>query len=108
MQQAHRSSEPDSPWALADGWRLGHASYRVLGLAHRGERYELTCHGNARHYAIEWAGTQCRIEAGQFAGHRPSARIDGGVGRAKVRVRELQYVLSRVGAGSVKKNTKDN
>jgi 3-methylcrotonyl-CoA carboxylase alpha subunit len=77
MQQAHRSSEPDSPWAMADGWRLGHASYRILGLAHRGERYVLTCHGNAGSYAVEWAGTQCRIEAAQFAGHWLSARIDG-------------------------------
>ncbi|PKM07749.1 MAG: 3-methylcrotonyl-CoA carboxylase [Gammaproteobacteria bacterium HGW-Gammaproteobacteria-4] len=77
MQQAHRSSEPDSPWAMADGWRLGHASYRILGLAHRGERYVLTCHGSAGSYAIEWAGTQCRIEAAQFAGHWLSARIDG-------------------------------
>jgi len=77
MQQAHRSSEPDSPWAMADGWRLGHASYRILGLAHRGDRYVLTCHGSAGHYAVEWAGTQCRIEAAQFAGHWLSARIDG-------------------------------
>ena len=77
MQQAHRSSEPDSPWAIADGWRLGHASYRLLGLAHRGERYLLTCHGSAGNYCIEWAAEQLTVEAAQVAGHWLSARVNG-------------------------------
>lgn len=77
MQQAHRSAEPDSPWAIADGWRLGHASYRVLGLTHCGERYQLTCHGSAGNYLIEWAGKRLTVEAAQLTGAWLSARVDG-------------------------------
>ncbi len=30
--------DPHSPWAVADGWRLGHAGERVVALEHLGER----------------------------------------------------------------------
>jgi len=36
--QAAASSDPTSPWALADGWRLGHAGKRHIAFLHRGQR----------------------------------------------------------------------
>ena len=44
---AARSADPQSPWAQADGWRLGHESARPLWLEWRGRRIELQVLGNA-------------------------------------------------------------
>jgi 3-methylcrotonyl-CoA carboxylase alpha subunit len=50
---AARSADPDSPWACADGWRVGHASVRPLWLERRGSRLELAVLGHAA--AFEFA-----------------------------------------------------
>src|SRR5690606_17296896 len=47
------SGDPGSPWALADGWRLGHAGKRLLGFLHRGRRLDLVAHGHGGHYSIQ-------------------------------------------------------
>jgi 3-methylcrotonyl-CoA carboxylase alpha subunit len=44
---ASRSTDPGSPWALADAWRLGHGDARVLVLEWRGTRIELQVLGSA-------------------------------------------------------------
>ena len=42
VARAARLQRPASPWAIADGWRLGHARQaRSLAFLHRGERLEL-------------------------------------------------------------------
>ncbi len=50
---AAASHDPWSPWASADGWRLGHAGLRRLAFLHRGQRIELTAHGSGGDYLIE-------------------------------------------------------
>jgi 3-methylcrotonyl-CoA carboxylase alpha subunit len=44
---AATSTDPGSPWALADAWRLGHGDARVLVLEWRGTRIELQVLGSA-------------------------------------------------------------
>ncbi|MCY7312477.1 MAG: acetyl/propionyl/methylcrotonyl-CoA carboxylase subunit alpha [Pseudoxanthomonas sp.] len=50
---AVNSTDPSSPWAIADGWRLGHAGNRPLAFLHRGEELLLLAHGAAGEYRIE-------------------------------------------------------
>ncbi len=74
---ARASSDPYSPWALCDGWRLGHASDRVLCLVHRGQRHLLHASGYAGAYRVHGEGFAIAVEGARFADHALSARFDG-------------------------------
>ena len=54
---AHGSSDPTSPWAIADGWRLGHGGHRSLAFMQRGQRIELRTHGSNGEYRVEAVGS---------------------------------------------------
>ncbi len=74
---AARSGDPTSPWATADGWRLGHAGQRRLVLDDGNERHVLTAHGSGGRYRIEEEGIEeCGIEAGDGAARR-TCDVDG-------------------------------
>jgi 3-methylcrotonyl-CoA carboxylase alpha subunit len=73
---ASRSGDPHSPWASADGWRLGHAGQRLLCFLHRGTRTEAIAHGNAGRYEIEFAGKRVTIEHAKLQAGQLSATID--------------------------------
>jgi 3-methylcrotonyl-CoA carboxylase alpha subunit len=49
---ARAGSDPHSPWAIADGWRVGHASARPLWFEYRGQRIELVVNGAADAFAF--------------------------------------------------------
>ena len=53
---AGTSNDPCSPWAIADGWRLGHAGRRPLVFLHRGEELGVVAQGAAGEYVIESDG----------------------------------------------------
>jgi 3-methylcrotonyl-CoA carboxylase alpha subunit len=84
---ARASGDPHSPWAIADGWRLGHAGQRQLAFGWRDGRVDVCAHGAAGNYTIE-AGGECIpvrrawLDAEAFgaevAGHalRYQARVD--------------------------------
>ena len=84
--RAAASPDPTSPWALADGWRLGHAGQRRLVFLHRGERLELLAHGSSGDYAIEYDGGTRRIAGARLRGHALSARFDGHARRFDINV----------------------
>jgi len=50
--EASTGADPHSPWALADGWRVGHASARPLWLEWRGTRIELQVLGAAQEFTL--------------------------------------------------------
>jgi 3-methylcrotonyl-CoA carboxylase alpha subunit len=75
--RAVASPDPTSPWALADGWRLGHAGQRRLAFLHRGERLQLLAHGNAGNYVIERDGHTHDITGARMLDGVLSARFDG-------------------------------
>lgn len=52
-RQAALSADSGSPWAIADGWRLGHAGRRPLAFLHRGDELALIAHGANGQYSIE-------------------------------------------------------
>ncbi|MGN6512718.1 MAG: acetyl/propionyl/methylcrotonyl-CoA carboxylase subunit alpha [Lysobacteraceae bacterium] len=72
---AARSGDPGSPWAIADGWRLGHAGKRELAFLHRGDRLDLVAHGSAGDYRLEHAGATLAISGARLDGDQLSLRI---------------------------------
>ncbi|MCY7355021.1 MAG: acetyl/propionyl/methylcrotonyl-CoA carboxylase subunit alpha [Lysobacter sp.] len=84
LQQEHvqrelaaHSSEPDSPWAISDGWRLGHAGGRTLVFQHRDHRFELTAHGSDGAYRIEHGGRTVAVCGARMTDEVLSARFEG-------------------------------
>ena len=71
------SSDPYSPWAQADGWRLGHAGSRRLCLGWREQRLDLVAHGAAGRYRIEAPGAQVQVEDAVVDGEAISLKLDG-------------------------------
>ncbi|GAP67488.1 acetyl/propionyl-CoA carboxylase, alpha subunit [Mizugakiibacter sediminis] len=80
--QAHaaRDGDPHSPWAQADGWRLGHAGRRVVVLDGRGGRHTVDARGHAGRYALACGDDACAVDGARLADDTLSARFDG-VGR---------------------------
>jgi 3-methylcrotonyl-CoA carboxylase alpha subunit len=74
---ARTSADPFSPWALADGWRLGHASDRVLCLLHRGQRHLLHVSGSAGSYQVRGDGFAVQVDGARVNDEILSARFDG-------------------------------
>ncbi|RFP60931.1 ATP-grasp domain-containing protein [Luteimonas weifangensis] len=81
--RAAGSADPGSPWALADGWRLGHAGKRHLAFLHRGQRLLLTAQGSGGEY---------RIEAGGHAVTVSGARLEDGVLGARFDQRAQRFL----------------
>ncbi len=86
-RRARASSDPHSPWAIADGWRLGHAGQQKLAFGWRDTRIDVCAHGAGGSYLIEGGG-ECMPVArawlsadafgGEVQGHtlRYQARVD--------------------------------
>ncbi|HEY5971222.1 MAG TPA: acetyl/propionyl/methylcrotonyl-CoA carboxylase subunit alpha [Pseudoxanthomonas sp.] len=74
--RAAASADPTSPWAIADGWRLGHAGHRPLAFLHRGEEVDLVAHGAAGEYRIEYGGDHYPIHGARLSAGELSLRLD--------------------------------
>ena len=74
-------NDPTSPWAIADGWRLGHGGARRLAFANGDARIELVAHGHAGDYRIELNGATHAVSGARLADGGLSARIDGAMRR---------------------------
>ena len=120
-EAARGSSDPHSPWAFADGWRLGHAGVRLLRLGWQGEELRLRAHGAAGRYRIQRGLAEAATEPAAAAtdvtdaivvgdasgGHWLTAKIDGEAVRFRCRVEagrvlvhdaERRLVLARLPA----------
>jgi 3-methylcrotonyl-CoA carboxylase alpha subunit len=84
--EALGSTDPYSPWAFADGWRLGHAGQRVLCLGWRDRRIDIVAHGSAGHYLIEQEANRIAVTDARLSGDTLSAQIDGQARRFRCRV----------------------
>ena len=62
--RAASSGDPSSPWAIADGWRLGHGSRRSLAFGHRDQRIEVHASGSDGNYHVELAESAGIVEGG--------------------------------------------
>jgi len=75
--QALASNDPGSPWAIADGWRLGRAGQRLLCFGFRGERVDLVTHGSDGDYLVEVAGGKVTVARARLVGGVLSAEVNG-------------------------------
>jgi 3-methylcrotonyl-CoA carboxylase alpha subunit len=73
---AAASGDPTSPWAIADGWRLGHAGLRRLVLGEGDRLHTLVAHGHAGDYRIEDDEGVVRILGARLADGVLAARFD--------------------------------
>ncbi|RZA19137.1 MAG: ATP-grasp domain-containing protein [Lysobacteraceae bacterium] len=80
---ATRTGDATSPWAIADGWRLGHGGARRLAFADGEARLELVAHGHDGDYRIELAGAMHAVSGARLAAGELSARIDGRMRRVR-------------------------
>jgi len=74
---ARASGDPYSPWAHADGWRLGHPGKRIVALLDRGARIEVSAHGAHGRYRLDAGGAQCEVERASLHDGMLSASFDG-------------------------------
>ena len=84
-KSALNSSDPHSPWAIADGWRLGHAGSRKLCLGLRDLRIEVSAQGSDGAYRIESEGRRAGIEDARFEGDWISLKLNGHSRRQRCR-----------------------
>ena len=114
-ERAAASSDPGSPWGIADGWRLGHGSARRLAFAHGEACIELVAHGHAGEYRIELDDAFHEISGARLHDGMLSLRLDGTMrrlhasadaarvlvhdGRQRLRLNSVE-VYRRQGAGS--------
>ncbi len=75
-RRASVSGDRSSPWAIADGWRLGHAGHRPLAFLDRGEELDLIAHGAAGEYRIDHDGNHHAIHGARLSAGELSLRLD--------------------------------
>jgi 3-methylcrotonyl-CoA carboxylase alpha subunit len=95
-QQAE-AGDPHSPWARADGWRLGHPGKRIVVLERRGTRHEVIVHGHAGNYQLDHEDCHREVRRAHFADGQLNLEIDGSTHRYRAHV-DAQRVLLHDGA----------
>ena len=75
--EAAASADPNSPWALADGWRLGQAGDRALGLLQGGQRQVLHASGHDGEYRIRGEAGEHRVRGARLADGWLDLELDG-------------------------------
>lgn len=89
-------TDPHSPWAINDAWRLNEPHQQRFELRFQGADWpvtlELTGRGASRRYRIEVDGHSCEVQ-GELEGNDIVAVIDGHRQRATVAVHDDTYSL---------------
>ncbi len=70
-------ADPNSPWANADAFRVGHPGKRLIALLHAGERIEIAAWGANGHYTITSGASDVHVERARWMGDVLSASYDG-------------------------------
>ena len=81
---ANESSDPNSPWRRADGWRLGHPGKRIVAMLDDDDRIEVAAHGAQGNYRLVCNETVTVVEDAKFADGELSARYDSIVRRHRI------------------------
>ncbi|QDW67522.1 acetyl/propionyl/methylcrotonyl-CoA carboxylase subunit alpha [Luteimonas granuli] len=87
---AATSADPGSPWAIADGWRLGHAGLRRVVLGEGAARHIAVAHGAGGDYRIGFEDAAPLDVAG--------ATMAGGVLQARFNSRGLRFGIDAEGS----------
>ncbi|GAB2786566.1 biotin carboxylase N-terminal domain-containing protein [Dyella kyungheensis] len=79
-------SDPHSPWARADAWRVGHAGKRIVALSLHGQRHEVEAHGHDGNYQLRHGDASCQVSGARLGDDALSARFDDEAVRMPVRI----------------------
>ncbi|WP_426271193.1 biotin carboxylase N-terminal domain-containing protein [Dyella kyungheensis] len=80
------ASDPHSPWARADAWRIGHAGKRIVALSLHGQRHEVEAHGHDGNYQLRHGDASCHVTGARLGEDALSARFDDEAVRMPVRI----------------------
>lgn len=80
-RRAAASTDPTSPWAIADGWRLGHGGHRSLAFLQGDTRVELQAQGAGGTYRIDLASQSHAVEGARIEADGALSLRIGGHGR---------------------------
>ncbi|HET7358545.1 MAG TPA: biotin/lipoyl-containing protein, partial [Rhodanobacteraceae bacterium] len=97
-RDAETGSDPHSPWARADAWRIGHAGKRIVALAAHEARHEIEARGHGGNYRLRHGEAACEVGDARLHDGELGARFDGEALRLPVRV-DAQRVLLHDGSG---------
>ena len=81
-EHAAASGDAHSPWAHADGWRLGHHGKRIVILNRAG----IDAHGANGEYTLSCGDLACSVTGAHFVNGALTARFDGVARRFAVRI----------------------
>ncbi|HEY8328402.1 MAG TPA: biotin carboxylase N-terminal domain-containing protein [Rhodanobacter sp.] len=92
------ASDPHSPWARADAWRIGHAGKRIIALTLREQRHDIEAHGHSGNYQLGHGEARCEVRGARLLDGSLSARFDGESLRMPLRA-DAQRVLLHDASG---------
>ncbi len=90
---ASAPSDPHSPWARADAWRIGHAGKRIVALTWREQRFEIEARGHAGDYQLRHGETDCPVHGARLHDDHLSARFDREARRVPLHSDEAHVLL---------------
>jgi len=91
--EAANASDPHSPWARADGWRLGHLGRRIVCFMNSGQRIEVDAFGARGDYRLASGEVKCVVSGAQARDGMLSASFDGIARRYRARVATTDVLL---------------
>ncbi|HET6632341.1 MAG TPA: biotin carboxylase N-terminal domain-containing protein [Rhodanobacteraceae bacterium] len=80
------AADPHSPWACADGWRVGHAGKRIVALTADEQRHDIHAWGHGGRYRMRVGEAEAMVDGARLDGDWLGARFDGRALRLRVRV----------------------
>ncbi|THD06435.1 acetyl/propionyl/methylcrotonyl-CoA carboxylase subunit alpha [Rhodanobacter lindaniclasticus] len=90
---AGAATDPHSPWARADAWRIGHPGKRIVALGWREQRFEIEARGHAGNYQLRYGETSCEAHGACLSHDNLSARFDGESQRVPLHVDAAHVLL---------------
>ena len=90
---ASAASDPYSPWARADAWRIGHAGKRIVALSLREQRHDIEAHGHDGSYQLRHGEAICNVQGARLGDNGLSARFEGESLRVPLRTDAAHVLL---------------
>ncbi|WP_158753579.1 biotin carboxylase N-terminal domain-containing protein [Dyella sp. S184] len=87
------ATDPHSPWAKADAWRIGHAGKRIVALTLREQRHDIEAHGHDGSYQLRHGEATCEVRGARLHDDDLSARFDGEALRIPLRTDATHVLL---------------
>ncbi|HET7065948.1 MAG TPA: biotin carboxylase N-terminal domain-containing protein [Rudaea sp.] len=91
--EAALAADPHSPWARADGWRLGHLGKRIVCFMNSGQRVEVDAFGARGDYRLTCGDAQSVVAGAEVRRGMLSASFDGVARRYRARVAAADVLL---------------